>query len=362
MTVWSIDPWFAIPIAVLSVLFVTWIVSLLIRKVRKHLEDQDTYKENFWDIIRDGDYYPSLARFQFLLWTFVISFVFLSIYLIRIFGGEVGVAHQLPDTILQLLGISVATPILGNALSSFKYDSTVSRKRRDDVPPFTTMLLENDKPVLFRYQMFLWTFVGIGIYLFIFFSTISITISDIQKAAEIKCDQLPANEAAQKGCTSLKQLNQLNMPPIDPSLVILMGLSQGGYLGGKLVARTPIRISRLITGTSDGTLCILGENLGSGGLVLVDSDKIASGPANGVSWTDTRIDLPLLNLGKLKENSVLEVLSDDGTRASTTINSMEKEGRLLLAATDKAATDKAATDKAATDKAATDKAATDKAA
>jgi hypothetical protein len=32
----------------------------------------------FWDIIREGDYYPSLARFQFLLWTFAISFVFLS--------------------------------------------------------------------------------------------------------------------------------------------------------------------------------------------------------------------------------------------------------------------------------------------
>src|SRR6476646_5222254 len=160
MTVWSLDPWLAIPIAGFSIVFVTWIVSLLIRKVRKHLEDQDTYKENFWDIIRDGDYYPSLARFQFLLWTFIISFVFLSVYLIRVFGGEVGVAQQMPDTILQLLGISVATPILSNALSTFKYDSTVSRKRRKDVPSFTTMLLENDKPVLFRYQMFLWTFVG----------------------------------------------------------------------------------------------------------------------------------------------------------------------------------------------------------
>ena len=47
-----------------------------------------------------------------------------------------------------------------------------------------------------------------------------------------------------------------------PSLVILMGLSQGGYLGGKLVARTPLRIDRIVAGRVDNTLTIFGDNFG----------------------------------------------------------------------------------------------------
>ena len=59
-------------------------------------------------------------------------------------------------------------------------------------------------------------------------------------------DQLDTEEAKQIGCTNLRQLQSLNLPNIDPSLVILMGISQGGYLGGKLVARTPARINRVV--------------------------------------------------------------------------------------------------------------------
>ena len=90
MVTWAFSQWLWIPIAPVSILTLTWIVSLIIRTVGKRLDtqnDQDTHKTNFWDIIRDGDYYPSLARFQFLLWTFNISFAFLSVYLVRVFGG-----------------------------------------------------------------------------------------------------------------------------------------------------------------------------------------------------------------------------------------------------------------------------------
>ena len=125
--------------------------------------------------------------------------------------------------------------------------------------------------------MFLWTFVGIGIYLFVFFSSTSMVIADVQKTDELKCNQLAIHEAEQKGCTNLKNLKNLNLPDIDPPLLILMGLSQGGYSGGKQVARTPVRIDRLVIGSGDKTLTIMGGNFGSGGVILVNNDKVATG-------------------------------------------------------------------------------------
>jgi hypothetical protein len=320
VTLWPFDPWLAIPIAAVGILAITWVVSLLIRIVRRNLDDQNIHRANFWDIIRDGDYYPSLARFQFLIWTFIISFSFLSIYLVRILGGELGFPQQIPDGVLQLMGISVVTPIIGNGLSSFKYDTTISNKRRDDIPPFTSMLLENDKPVLFRYQMFLWTFVGIGIYLFIFFSSVSTVVSDAPKAEELKCDQLKQGEAEQKGCTNLKQLSDLNLPDIDPSLVILMGLSQGAYLGGKLVARTPARINRLVVGTSDKSLIIMGENFGSGGVILIGKDKVATTPNPEVKWSDNRIDLPLPGASKMIQDAEIEIITNESISVKSQID------------------------------------------
>ena len=66
----------------------------------------ELYKGGFWDIIREGDYYPSLARFQFLLWTFVISFTLLSVYFVLLRNGIVNPEIGLPINTLLLMGIS----------------------------------------------------------------------------------------------------------------------------------------------------------------------------------------------------------------------------------------------------------------
>jgi hypothetical protein len=288
----------------------------------KTLDNKDYYQGSFWDIIRDGDYYPSLPRFQFMLWTVVIAFVFLSVYLLRIYGGETGAPPQIQDSILQLMGISVAAPIIGTVMSSYKYDSSLSKSpiRNTDVPKLSTMLLEHSKPVLFRYQMFLWTFVGIAIYLVIFFSIFSSTISDVETQCPIRC----ANLKSLKSTT----LKDLLIPPIDPSLVILMGLSQGGYLGGKLVARTPLRIDRLVTSIDYKTLTILGDNFGDpstggGGMVLINDGKVAGSTDTSVSWSDAVIVIPLPTSLIFKDGSVVEVITNDSIATKMTYSDQD---------------------------------------
>jgi hypothetical protein len=46
---------------------------------------------------------------------------------------------------------------------------------------------------------------------------------------------------------SFRQILLTNsFPNIDPALVVLMGMSQGAYIGGKLVARTPLTIYEIL--------------------------------------------------------------------------------------------------------------------
>jgi hypothetical protein len=64
------------------------------------------------------------------------------------------------------MGISTAVPIISNVISKEKYTETLSSiPKKDKLPKFSTMLLEGGKPTLGRYQMFLWIFLSISIYL-----------------------------------------------------------------------------------------------------------------------------------------------------------------------------------------------------
>ena len=272
--------------AFIIIITITVVVFLLIRqKVRG---PNGLSKIKFSDFVRDGDYYPSLPRFQFLVWTFVISFVYLSIYLIRILSGEFE-APSVDNNLLILLGISIISPLLSNIISGYKYTRHVNENgtsvtEGSDVnrKSLKSMLFENNKPALFRYQMFLWTFIGITIFITLFAAGIYEYIIRYQGCLLI-------NE-----CISVEALA---MPKIDNMLVTLMGLSQSGYLGGKVVARTPARITEVAVGLNN-KLIIFGQNFGerdeiSSGTVLVNEIVVAGHSQTEVNWFDTKIEFPI---------------------------------------------------------------------
>ena len=61
-------------------------------------------KGKFSELIKDEQKYPSLALFQFLVWTIIITFAYFGIYLTRIFGGELGLPPEIPDNLLVVMG------------------------------------------------------------------------------------------------------------------------------------------------------------------------------------------------------------------------------------------------------------------
>jgi hypothetical protein len=249
-------------IVVILVIIAAWLILK-----RSKPRDAEQYSK-LSDIIRTEDWDPSLSIFQFLLWTIVVLFAFFAVYLIRIFGGVSTPPQEVPINLLALMGISVGVPIASNVVSSVRYSSPrLSTKRPDNkttfMPPYSDMLKEYGKPTLSRFQMFGWTWIGIGVYLFVFFS---------------------------KTIESMILVQNLILPDIDPTLVVLMGLSQTAFLGGKTVAsRTEISQVFPHEGQIDTPVQIFGSNFGSNRDTIWFGDIPIRG--NDIkTWTDDRID------------------------------------------------------------------------
>ena len=281
----------AFTVSFITILLITFVVSITIRYARR---SHPNIKGGFCNIIRGEDWYPSLAIFQFLVWTFIITFAFFGIYLVRIFGGVLEPPPSIPTNILALMGISVAVPIISGGVSRIKYNTSAAVKEPPpQLPPLSTMLEENKKPSLTRFQMFGWTWIGILIYIGILFSTVSTTLMDIQDAR--MCNQLHPNQVEYSQLHCDKPLRKLTLPDIDPTLVILMGLSQGGYLGGKIVTTPTIKIEKVVLGKKDNNtfiLSIFGNNFGENkDTVWFDDTQIRDNSI--LSWNDSRIDASL---------------------------------------------------------------------
>jgi hypothetical protein len=163
-------------------------------------------------VIAEEDRYPSLARFQLLIWTFVAIFAFLSVSITRMLSGVL-LSVTLPANILTLIGINAGSPVISAGISRVKYKLTEEQYKNKDgaeaYAPLSAMLDENDTFSVTRFQMLAWTFVSVIIFLAALMGTLA---------------NLPAN------------LSTLNLPDVSTTLVTLSGISQGTYLTGKGVS------------------------------------------------------------------------------------------------------------------------------
>jgi len=167
---------------------------------------------------RDPKGYPSLAILQFFVWTGVIIFAFTWIAFIRVLGGvpafpSAGAAF--PANLLAVMGISA-----GSTLASAAVGTVRPRSEQGDVYPWTTLLEEpvesngnivDWRPSLGRFQMFAWTVISIGIFLAIL----------LHEVAPFW------NHGA---------VGNLTLPDLDPTLLVLMGISHTGYVGSKYIS------------------------------------------------------------------------------------------------------------------------------
>jgi len=163
----------------------------------------------------------STSKFQWCLWIVVITFTYVTIYAARSIaqGGVASPINDLPDNVLAVLGISTLTTVIAKGVTqSYVAASYLVDKTQLPDANKTGGLVQDDSGVAdpYKMQLFLWTFIAVFIYL-------ASLVGIVTKAAA-------ASNASDA-------VNLLKFPDIDTYLMVLSGLSAGGYIGKKLVTK-----------------------------------------------------------------------------------------------------------------------------
>jgi hypothetical protein len=162
-------------------------------------------------VLADKDGHASLSTLQFLLWTLLIAFLYITLWFLQLLSGSTTAPPAIDPSLMALLGISLAVPITSKGISEYKRLKPRNEGETYREPDYGSMLEENGQPSLLRVQMFLWTIAALVIF------TGQFLVAAFAPAAGI---------------------GSFGLPAIDPTLLFLMGLSQTGYLGNKAYSGT----------------------------------------------------------------------------------------------------------------------------
>lgn len=202
-------------------------VTLFLKYIIKHKSGH--HKHSFSAIIRAPDGWPSLAYLQFLVWTYVIAFAFMFIYVFRIMSGALDLySGEFPESLMALMGISAGAAVASRSTdpsTEQKPRTTPEQKPDEDKKYLRSMFYGSGNNItLSRLQMFLWTIMSVIIYIFIFTSVVNNTLVKMS-------DDNVSTE------TQINLVRALSVPDIDQVLLVLMGISQVSYLGVKVAER-----------------------------------------------------------------------------------------------------------------------------
>lgn len=217
-----VAPWWPVTVATA----VAAVLAIIIFVATKMLH-KDIIKTLFLDA--DTNTY-SLSRFQFYLWTlaavFSYTFLFVSLNFVQGRLEFVDVPNGLPGIVL----ISASTTVFAMGISNTK-----GSKGSGQVDPgFADFFSSGGYIVPERLQFFVWTILGVGVYL---------VVVIFQNPAEIKV-----------------------LPTIPDGFLQLSGISSLGYLGGKLARKPGPTITSISSVSYDSSrqvlmLDIQGDNL-----------------------------------------------------------------------------------------------------
>jgi hypothetical protein len=221
-----------------------------------------------WDIRtlwRGADKKPSTSKFQLVLWNAMILYVYTTIAAAYLLHGRTiqsGTDCTLPKNVWIMLGLSGITAVAAKAITVGNINA--GRLTKAEAGPGGLATSDAGEPELTKVQLLTWTFVAVSMYLWQF----SNTLVHLQLTDSPSCQ----------------------VPDIDITLMILMGLSQGTYLGKKLVSVDTARIVSItpLSGIPGAMVTLAGAGFGEtqqGSLISVDNQPVSV----AATWTDTQI-------------------------------------------------------------------------
>jgi hypothetical protein len=166
------------------------------------------------ELVKGFDGPKSTSKLQWLIWTAVVIFGYVVIYSERVRSGDYTVPSHIPGNVLIALGISAGTVTLAKAVTVSQVDAGKITKADAKATPNTRGgILKDDsgQPDLSKIQLVAWTIIAAAVFL-----------SQVIHAVQARTPP--------------------QLPDIDPSLMILMGIGHAGYLGKKLVTTSPAAV------------------------------------------------------------------------------------------------------------------------
>ena len=216
------------------------------------------------EVFNGFDGFGSTSKLQWFLWLIAILFGYVATWVLRAEQGDYAALSDIPVNLLTVLGFSTGTAAAAKGITA-GYVQT-GKVVKTGVPANPTAattggVFQDDTggPELAKIQMIAFTIIAIGVFLATVFHQIA--IGDIKDG----------------------------LPNIDSSLLVLMGISQGGYLGKKLVTfGTPALFApNPLSGPPGTPVTVTGSGLGAqqgNSQLLLNGAPIAVTP-----WSDTSI-------------------------------------------------------------------------
>jgi hypothetical protein len=241
------------------------------------------------DLLNGFDGLGSTSKLQWFLWLIAILFGYAAIWVLRAEQGDYSTLTDIPVNLLTVLGFSTGTAAAAKGITAGYVQTGKVAKTgipANPTPATTGGIFQDDSggPELAKIQMIGFKIIAIGIFL----ATVihQIVVGDVKHS----------------------------LPNIDSSLMVLMGISQGGYLGKKLVTfGTPVLYPPDPLSGPAGTFVTLngsglGAQKGNSQLMLNSapipttdwSDAVihfavpTEDPATGVAWANLPTVVPLV--------------------------------------------------------------------
>ena len=169
---------------------------------------------NHWNprkLVQGVDGRASTSKFQWFLWLAVIVFAYTTLWVLRAAQGNFSALSETPTNLLWVLSLSTGTAAAAEGTTAAYVQSGRVTKQTSPAGATRPGIFQDDNgaPEVAKIQMVALTIITIGIFL----------------AAVTR--QIVSNQVAS------------GLPDIAATLAVLMGISQVGYLGKKLVTSGP---------------------------------------------------------------------------------------------------------------------------
>ena len=193
-------------------------------------------KGRLWQLVDGADGRASSSKFQWLLWIVVIAFAYTVLWVLRAKQGDYTAISQVPVNLLTLLGFSTGTAAAAKGITAgYVQSSKLAKPVAGNDAKGGLLQDDSGVPDLGKLQMIAFTLIAVGVFLWTLIHQIAST---------------PVITG---------------LPNVDSSLLVLMGISQGGYLGKKLVTfSSPVLYPPApLTAIVGQSVTVTGANLGT---------------------------------------------------------------------------------------------------